>query len=123
MLLGTGHGPKGQDSELAGPQPAEPPWQVANDWSGTWRDGMTDGWRLPPSPAELAAAGGRSQRRPAGPGTPEPRRAGAERLVRGRSRGFLPSAGSVGVADGFLSRGEDVAIRGVSAPIVFVSGR
>jgi hypothetical protein len=116
---------RGARLELETPEmlTGEPQVRLADDWSGTGHDGAIDGWRSPSSvaaPPLLADAPGADL-----PGQGFPSHGGRGRNVffeDGHAR-FLPLARSSGVADWFLSRGQDAGNVGASAPIVFVGGR
>ena len=106
--------------------PARSPPQLrsrgANDWSGTWRNGTTDGWRLSRSSAEVPLLADAPSADLPGQNYPSHGGRGRNILFQDGHGEFLPSAAPLDTADAFLSGGERFTAPSISAPIVYVSG-
>jgi len=93
-----------------------------SDWPGAWRDGTTDGGRQAASPAEVPLLADAPSADLPGQGLPSHGGRGRNVFFEDGRIVFLPTATPVGATDAFLSRSEDAAAYGISAPIVLVSG-
>ena len=89
---------------------AEPRVEVANDWSGTWREATTDGWRSPPSAAWPPLLADAPNADLSGQRFPSHGGRGRNVLFDDGHAEFLPVAASVGLDDWFDSGDEDTAI-------------
>ncbi len=103
---------------------AEPQVAVANDWSGAWREGATDGWRSPSPNAAIPLLTDSPNADLPGQGFPSHGGRGRNVWFDDGHAEFLPITGSAGLADWFVSsEEEDTANLDLSAPIVLVGGR